>query len=94
VVVIELAVAGVAAAVLEGPLSEIPVALQDAPASVLRNTSWPPSSVSVARKTSFFSPPASHGRSPSWHCIVPVGHVLPPSGDENRASLARLMPVS
>src|SRR5258708_29830462 len=57
---------------------------------------WVPAlvSASVARKTSPATPPASHGRSPSWHWAVPVGHVLPPSGEEKRESLARSIPVS
>src|SRR4051794_32991526 len=44
-------------------------------------------------KTSFGRAPASHGRSPSWHCGVPRSHVFPPSVDEKTESLARSMPV-
>jgi hypothetical protein len=44
--------------------------------------------------TSLVLPPASHGRSPLWHCGVPSSQVLPPSGDEKTASLTRSMPVS
>src|SRR3954469_23911977 len=48
----------------------------------------------VDRKTvPFAGPPATHGRSPSWHCTVPVGQVLPPSGLDTSASFARSMPV-
>src|SRR3954447_14536397 len=64
---------------------------------------WPPSVdvkilcpsalVLVARKTSSFLPPASQGRSPSWHCGVPRSHVLPPSADENSASWPGSMPL-
>ena len=72
----------------------MPLELQDAPASVLWKTACPSSSESVDRKASFALPPASQGRSPSWHCGVPVGQVFPPSCEENSASLARSMPVS
>ena len=65
------------------------------PPSVERNT-WcesVPSSVLVARKTSSRLAPASHGRSPLWQFAVPRSNVLPPSPEENSASLARLIPV-
>src|SRR5438105_12619355 len=64
------------------------------PEIVPRKISCPASSVSVDMNTSFAFPPASQGRSPSWHCGVPSSQFLPPSGDENRASLTRSMPVS
>src|ERR1700730_13610882 len=49
--------------------------------------------VSVARKTSPDTPPASHGRSPLWQLLLPTGNARPPSDDANTASLARSMPV-
>jgi len=75
------------------PLSPMPFELHDFPASVLWKIAWPASSLSVERKASFAFPPASQGRSPSWHCGVPVGQVFPPSCEEKSASLARSMPV-
>src|SRR3954464_5937506 len=63
------------------------------PPSVEVRSSSPLAALLVPSHTSSFLPPASHGRSPSWHCGVPRSHVLPPSADENSASLARSMPV-
>src|SRR5438132_2830391 len=71
----------------------MPVVEQVCPPSVEVKISWPSALVLVARKTSSFLPPASHGRSPSWHCGVPRSHVLPPSRDEKRESFTRSMPV-
>src|SRR6202521_4194857 len=49
--------------------------------------------VSVARKTSPDTPPASHGLSPLWQLLLPTGKVRPPSDDAKTESLARSMPV-
>src|SRR4051812_34109525 len=53
---------------------------------------WSSCELFVARNTSPGAPPASHGRSPSWHSAVPVGQLVPPSGEENSESLTRSMP--
>ena len=74
----------------------MPVVLHVLPPSVDSKICWPlasPSSVLEFMNTWLAAPPASHGRSPLWQYGVPRSQVVPPSGDEKIASLARSIPV-
>src|SRR3954447_23642208 len=71
----------------------MPVELQDEPPSVEIHTEWSSVLGSLASQTVSFGPAASHGRSPSWQLVVPRSQVRPPSGEENKASFTRSMPV-
>src|SRR5690349_5109051 len=95
-VVVELAVAVTGAPVRKRPVVVDPGGAAGI-ATVVGDEHWCPlplpSTVSVAMKTWFALPPASHGRSPSWQSAFPLSQVLPPSTDEKIASLTRSMPV-